>query len=250
MADLWDAVDWANLQGKEGAKAGYVDGPQSAWPAEAWTAFEHDPLVRITVLARPGCDAYDGETGNAGPDQVAAVLAGEVGAGKRPWLYSNMDLLGSYLQALGRKSIRPADRSQWPKPGVYLWLSDPSGNLASGVWRPPVDPVAVQDRFEGGFDHSTLYVVLDAPVPPAPAPNPVPPKPPQEIVTVQLPQLEEGVNGESVAAVQKLLGGLTVDGIFGQLTREGVLHFQAAHNLAADGIVGAHTWGSLLGRPQ
>lgn len=250
MSDMWDAVTWTNLQDKAGAKAGYVDGPESQWPAEAWEAYRNDPCVRISVLAQRGADAYDGETGNAGPEPVAAAIAGEIAAGKRPWLYSNMDLLAEYLGALHRKGINPTDRSMWPKPGVYLWLSDPSGNLASGVWRPPVDPVAVQDEFEGGFDHSTLYIVLDQPAPPPPAPNPIPSPPIQEIVTVQLPQLEMGLNGAPVAAVQKLLGGVTVDGIFGPLTRDAVVHFQTASHLVTDGIVGAHTWGSLLGHPQ
>jgi peptidoglycan hydrolase-like protein with peptidoglycan-binding domain len=67
---------------------------------------------------------------------------------------------------------------------------------------------------------------------------------------VQVPQLEQGSTGPSVAALQTLLGGLTVDGVFGPLTHDGVVHFQAAHNLTQDGIVGVHTWGSLLGHPQ
>ena len=39
MGDMWDAVDWRNLEGKAGAKAGYLDGPSSEWPAEAWQTF-------------------------------------------------------------------------------------------------------------------------------------------------------------------------------------------------------------------
>lgn len=250
MSDLWDAVDWQNLRGRSGAKAGYVDGEESTWPAEAWDAFGSDALVRISVLAARGADAYDGETGNAGPDATAAAICGEIGDGRRPWLYCNQDQLGEYLAALHRKGVNPTDRSQWPKPGVYLWLADPSGNLASGEWRPPVDPVAVQDGQEEGVDHSTLYVDLGQPAPPPPGPEPVPGPKPEVIVTVQVPQLEQGLSGAAVAAAQKLLGGLTVDGIFGPVTHDAVVRFQAAHNLAQDGIVGAHTWGSLLGHPQ
>lgn len=250
VADLWDAVTWQNLEGKAGAKAGYVDGPVSQWPPEAWTAFPGDPLIRITVLAAPHADAYDGETGNAGPEAVAAALAGEVGAGRHPWLYSNMDQLPDYLRALAAKNMRPTDRSQWPRPGVYLWLSDPSGNLASGAWRPPVDPVAVQDRQESGVDHSTLYVDLGAVAPPEP-PVPPPYTPPQEVlVAVMVPQVQQGNTGATVHAVQTLLGGLTIDGVFGPITHDAVVHYQEAHGLAADGIVGVHTWGSLLGHPQ
>jgi len=247
---MWDAVDWHNLLGKSGVIAGYLDGPVSEWPPEAWEAFKQETLVRITVLAARGADAYDGETGNAGPEPVAAALAGEVGDGKHPWLYSNMDQLPAYLSALRGKGIAVSDCSEWPKPGVYLWLSDPSGDLKSGAWRPPVDPVAVQDGFEGGFDHSTVYVALGGVAPPTPAP-PSPPQPPvTQEVNVQVPLLQEGATGATVQALQKLLGGLTVDGAFGPLTHEAVVRFQAAHGLQQDGIVGAHTWGSLLGHPQ
>ena len=250
VADMWDAVEWENLQGRDGVIAGYVDGPVSQWPADAWDAFRDRQTVRITVLAAPGADAYDGETGNAGPEPVAAALAGEVGAGRHPMLYSNRDELPAYLAALHSKGVNPSDRSQWPRPGVYLWLADPSGNLATGAWRPPVDPVAVQDRQESGADHSTLYVALGQPAPePSPTPNPPTPVAQQE-VNVQVPLLQEGATGASVAAAQKLLGGLTVDGIFGPVTHARVVQFQAANNLGQDGIVGAHTWGSLLGHPQ
>lgn len=248
--DLWDAVDWRNLEGKAGAKAGYLDGAQSEWPPEAWDAFKADPLVRITVLAAPGADAYDGETGNAGPDAVAGAIANEVADGGRPWLYSNRDLLDSYLSALRTKGVFPKDRSLWPAPGCYLWLADPSGNIASGAWVPPVDPVAVQDAFEGGFDHSTVYVTLGAPPAPEP-PNPAPPGPsPGGDVEVLVPELSEGATGPSVHAVQTLLGGIAVDGIFGPVTKSRVEQYQGAHGLAVDGVVGVHTWGSLLGHPQ
>lgn len=249
-SDLWDAVDWQNLQGKEGAKAGYVDGSESAWPAEAWDAFKTDPLVRITVLAKEGSDAYDGETGNAGPDQVANAIANDVADGHHPWLYSNQDQLPAYLQAIKGKGLSPSDRQAWPKAGFYLWLADPSGNITAGRWVPPVDPVAVQDEFAGGYDHSTLYVTLGAqPAPPDPAPQP--PGPPQEVfVEVMVPQLSEGSQGGSVESCQKLVGGLAVDGMFGPLTKQAVEGYQQGHGLTVDGVVGVHTWGSLLGHPQ
>lgn len=250
MSDLWDAVNWENLQGRTGAKAGYLDGAESQWPPEGWQAFEHDDLVHITVLAAAGADAYDGETGNAGPEAVAAALSGEVGAGRHPWLYSNQDQLPAYLAALKSKGINPSDRSVWPRPGVYLWLADPSGNLENGSWRPPVDPVAVQDAFDGTVDHSTVYVSLGASAPPTPAPAPAPQPPTQQEVTVLVPQLEEGVEGPAVKAAQTLLGGIATDGVFGPVTKSRVEQFQHEHGLSVDGVVGVHTWGQLLGHPQ
>lgn len=248
--DLWDAVDWRNLEGKDGPKAGYLDGSQSQWPPEAWDAFKGDPVVKITVLAAEGADAYDGETGNAGPDAVAGAMANAVADGRHPWLYSNKDLLGSYLAALRGKNVYPKDRSEWPKPGVYLWLADPSGNIRSGAWVPPVDPVAVQDAFLGGFDHSTLFVDLGAKPAPQPPIPPVPGPQPGGVVEVLVPELSEGATGDSVRAVQTLLGGVAVDGVFGPVTKSRVEQYQGAHQLGVDGVVGVHTWGSLLGHPQ
>lgn len=247
---MWDAVEWQNLTGKAGAKAGYLDGPESQWPPEAWQAFASDPLLRITVLADEGGEAFDGEHGNAGPQAVAAAISGRVQAGKWAVLYVNQDVAGDYLAALAGKGIQPTDRSLWPKAGCYLWAADPSGNVASGAWRLPVDPVAVQDAYEGGFDHSTLFVDLGASAAPTPAPAPVPQPSPGGVVEVLVPELSEGATGASVHAVQALLGGLAVDGYFGPVTRARVEQYQAAHQLAVDGVVGVHTWGSLLGHPQ
>lgn len=249
---LLDAVTWENLRGMAGAKAGYLDGPESQWPAEAWQTFAGDGLVHITVLADEAGEAFDGEKGDAGPASVATAIANRVQDGKWCWLYSNQDQLGSYLSALAGKGVKPTDRSLWPKPACYLWLADPSGNIAAGRWNPPVDPVAVQDAFHGSYDSSTLYVDLAAQPnpPPQPGPGPAPPKPTQEVCQVQLPVLQQGVTSESVRSVQKLVGGIADDAIFGPVTRQAVVNFQRSHGLAEDGIVGLHTWGALLGAPQ
>lgn len=65
-----------------------------------------------------------------------------------------------------------------------------------------------------------------------------------------VPELQENNTGDTVRACQTLLGGLAVDGIFGPLTLARVREYQQAHALGVDGIVGVHTWGSLLGHPQ
>jgi GH25 family lysozyme M1 (1,4-beta-N-acetylmuramidase) len=58
--------------------------------------------------------------------------------------------------------------------------------------------------------------------------------------------LRRGDEGQQVKALQKLLGWLTIDGIFGEKTETAVMEFQAANNLTVDGIVGSNTWGKLL----
>ena len=59
--------------------------------------------------------------------------------------------------------------------------------------------------------------------------------------------LKLGSRGNEVKEVQSLLGGLTVDGIFGKKTEAAVRAFQAANGLKVDGIVGKETWAALLG---
>jgi peptidoglycan hydrolase-like protein with peptidoglycan-binding domain len=89
---------------------------------------------------------------------------------------------------------------------------------------------------------------------PAPAPPPEPSSPTagpdHGVCDVTVPQLARGSVGPSVRALQVLLGGLQPDGDFGPLTEGRVRQYQAGAGLGVDGIVGAHTWGSLLGVPQ
>ena len=62
------------------------------------------------------------------------------------------------------------------------------------------------------------------------------------------PTCSTGKNKTSAytCAVQILVGGLVVDGIYGPNTKRGVSAFQAASGLAADGICGPKTWAMLI----
>lgn len=64
------------------------------------------------------------------------------------------------------------------------------------------------------------------------------------------PTVRYGSRGHAVKVVQRKLGGLAVDGIFGPLTRARVWAFQRRHHLVVDGIVGRHTWTALGGYPR
>lgn len=57
--------------------------------------------------------------------------------------------------------------------------------------------------------------------------------------------LKEGSSGKLVEVIQKLLGGLKVDGLFGPKTEQAVKEFQKNRKLDQDGIVGEKTWNSL-----
>lgn len=54
----------------------------------------------------------------------------------------------------------------------------------------------------------------------------------------------------ATCALQILLGGLTVDGVFGTKTKNAVAAFQSAKGLKADGICGPKTWAALIGKTE
>jgi peptidoglycan hydrolase-like protein with peptidoglycan-binding domain len=65
------------------------------------------------------------------------------------------------------------------------------------------------------------------------------------------PLLRYGWVGPEVAELQTLLGGIEIDGEFGEETEAAVRAFQASRGLEVDGEVGSETWGALLsGKPS
>ena len=60
--------------------------------------------------------------------------------------------------------------------------------------------------------------------------------------------LEHGDEGPRVARLQQLLGGLELDGIFGDLTEAKIAEVQADAGILPDGKVGARTWPAVLDR--
>ncbi|MFN2320856.1 MAG: peptidoglycan-binding protein [Dermatophilaceae bacterium] len=60
--------------------------------------------------------------------------------------------------------------------------------------------------------------------------------------------LRLGSRGDAVAALQKALGGLTADGVFGAATDAKVKEYQRSKELTVDGVVGRQTWNALMGR--
>lgn len=85
-----------------------------------------------------------------------------------------------------------------------------------------------------------------------PAPSPTPTPTPSG--DFELPVLKRGDKGEAVRAAQILLAGRGfsvgswgADGDFGAGTYAGVVNFQTAKGLRADGVIGEQTWKALLG---
>jgi hypothetical protein len=58
----------------------------------------------------------------------------------------------------------------------------------------------------------------------------------------------EGIHVKRIQLQLNLLaaGGLVVDGVFGQLTRQSVVNFQNVQQIAPDGVVGPITWEKLF----
>lgn len=81
---------------------------------------------------------------------------------------------------------------------------------------------------------------------PAQPETPVQPETPTQRYTLELPLLQRGDRGDTVAALQRLLG-VDDDGIFGPATQAALLAFQRDRGLAADGLCGPATWAALLG---
>jgi len=257
VPDIFDAVDWRNLEALSGPVLAYADGPVSRWPLEAYTALGARVAGHITVLADGHYEIFAAEAGNAGNDAVATAVAERFGAREPSTVYTNQDNCAGLTQALRGKGLHWTDAQFWPEPGVYLWAAAPGtppGTLPAWC---PVSPVAVQDRWLGGYDISTAFYhwpFRSAPAPPPP-PGPPPAPPAEKGITVQLLQVQEGHTGEEVRALQILLNGrtgagLNADGVFGPLTRAALVRYQEASHLGVDGIAGPHTWGELLGVPQ
>lgn len=59
--------------------------------------------------------------------------------------------------------------------------------------------------------------------------------------------IKKGSNSLDVLSLQCSLGGLTLDGSFGDKTEAAVKSYQESHGLLVDGIVGPSTWSSLIG---
>ena len=120
--------------------------------------------------------------------------------------------------------------------GYPLWDAKYSGGQPKMVknyagWQ--YSGTARMDGITGEVDKSYFYTDLAA--------GQLPQKPTHDLRT-----LRKGDKGQQVRALQKLLGGITVDGEFGPETRGAVEAYQRQYKLEVDGIVGPKTWGVLI----
>jgi peptidoglycan hydrolase-like protein with peptidoglycan-binding domain len=239
---MGDSIDVAAIPAGLDAYAGYVNGHWATYPAvvAAHPAARH---LSISVFADGHADCLDVETGDATDAQAAAWLAAWTpGNTTKPVLYTSASNVASLLAAVGR-----------PRDSLLVWSAHYRGDQhlchPDTCGYPAADATQWVDH-DGQWDESVVTDTFFPARPTPPPPSPPPPPPTQGWCTVNLPVLQQGSTGPSVRSAQTLLGGLAADGIFGPQTHQRTVQYQQQHHLGADGIIGTHTWGQLLGTPQ
>ena len=151
-------------------------------------------------------------------------------------------------------------------PTLLAILRDPAGGSAGTYCASPelnvwgtgdctAELTAIRSGDPFGYLTHPIAGTVEPVPPPAPVPVPVPsPAPPAPVpggtCMIELPVLQQGVNGWTTKALQLTLRGwvpaLGVDGIFGPATRDAVVEVQHLGGVAQDGVVGPVTWNLVL----
>lgn len=221
----------------------------------------HKPLARGYALKYT--DAWCAGTVSAVAivNNITDIMPTEVGVGKMIDLY----------KALGRWMERDDYTPQIGDVVVYAWSDDGVGECTTGAdhvgivtkvsgtsfwvtegnYRDSVKTRSMQvnGRYIRGFglpDYAKKATGVASTMPTTTVT--------EKTVTVKLRQLKKGSKGNDVKALQILLivggyscGSAGADGDFGSGTDIAVKEYQRKHGLTADGVVGAVTWGKLLG---
>lgn len=221
----------------------------------------HKPLARGYALKYT--DAWCAGTVSAVAivNNITDIMPTEVGVGKMIDLY----------KALGRWMERDDYTPQIGDVVVYAWSDNGAGECTTGAdhvgivtkvsgtsfwvtegnYRDSVKTRSMQvnGRYIRGFglpDYAKKATGVASTMPTTTVT--------EKTVTVKLRQLKKGSKGNDVKALQILLivggyscGSAGADGDFGSGTDIAVKEYQRKHGLTADGVVGAVTWGKLLG---
>ncbi|WP_370892643.1 peptidoglycan-binding protein [Janibacter sp. GXQ6167] len=132
-----------------------------------------------------------------------------------------------------------------------------SYNMSAG-WRqytgphPHTDHIHFSFSWDGAMQRTSWWTgVARTTVTTTPGGNPgqSQPAPPSSLAPYLTTTVRLGSSGESVSALQRTLGGVTVDGKFGPATERAVKSFQRSKELTENGIVSPNVWRALAGRP-
>src|SRR5690348_9128002 len=151
---MYDSVNPAGIPTTAEMVAGYVDGPNSVWPASAWARFPTAILRRISVWGPHNAgDVLDVERFDATPDQVVAWVQARRAAGVvMPWVYcdrSTRPLVERLMSAAGILSDQ-----------VALWIATLDGTQTVPAGPYPV--AAVQYVDTGAYDLSIVSAEFSA----------------------------------------------------------------------------------------
>lgn len=236
--------------------AGYLDcapGYEYIPSYEALKAkFPGVPVKSITTQpssSPTAADVCDVEAGDYSPAQGASWASSKIQANAgRPTVYCSESDLPTCQAEFTKLGHAVTDCDWW----VAGFATPPDPSVPAGC-------IGHQYADMGTYDVSMVdeaWLTGTAPVPApapesAPAPSPAPQPRGVPTVSVNLPELRQGMvdgqNGVSgVKALQALCNlanqGLTVDGNFGPLTNEAVMAVQRWFQISVDGIVGPQTW--------
>ena len=132
---MFDSTNPSAIPADAEIVGGYIDGPQSQWPAEAWTMFPRAALVRINVTGDPshGGDELDVERFDATPDHAPAwfderTRAGHVGGLS---IYCSRDALPEVEAKMGKRSY-------------FRRVATLDGTLHIDGYKPMEGPAAIQ----------------------------------------------------------------------------------------------------------
>ncbi len=155
---MYDAVAWENIPADAEMVAGYIDGPRSQWPAQAWDRFPHAVKVKITVdPADNAGDVLDVETGDARPSDAPGWIRRRLAAGARfVTIYCNRSTLPAVVSACGGLAF-------------YRWIATLDGTRDI----PGAAAVQYQGGVTAGYDMSVVHDDAWHPSP-GPAPKPAP----------------------------------------------------------------------------
>ncbi len=164
--------------------AGYLDGPVSQWPGEAWAAMEAAgvtgrALVGITVTGKGGAAgrarAADAEPGDMNPASAAMWASGERAAGHWPVIYCDRSDKPHVIAACTTRQLRLSK-------DYGLWVATLDGGFADldGTdlrTQPGVVAVQYEAAAAAGGDYDVSLVVSPAWRAAAPVPAPDVPAP-------------------------------------------------------------------------
>lgn len=131
--------------------------------------------------------------------------------------------------------------------------SYPKGDLAAWEWGPYTGLNAHAGHLHvsvkptrGHYDDTRRWLGSPTAVKVKPAPHPAPKPATRRPAATRT--LHEGMTGDDVRFVQRFVGGVTADGVFGPATERAVRGYQRMRGITADGVVGPLTWRHIQGK--